>query len=272
MAITNALLLRWANGYHEVVDQPSIDVNGRKEGFLQLGNVQSAEAAEVIAVALFEYLASEQVVTTLAILPTGSGDEPYGDFLKGDWITAPAYEGGTASQRVLGLTTAEDEDGNPVHVPELRGFSESEQDRIQRWLKRLANGALGGVSNAPAPSQSGIGVPQLVPVRWSELPPFSYPGPLATDESGFYYPVAATRIIRLGASLRVAGTTATVVELWINGVQETTLSVGGDGLGVSARDYTTVEVDITTGSAVQVRLTTAGTGAEDLLVQLSTGT
>jgi hypothetical protein len=273
MALTNALLVRWANGFTEVTDAASIAEHGRKEGFLALGNVQSEETAERICEALFAKLAQPQVATTMAILPTGVGDQPWLDWFVADFLNAPDDEAGVSSQRVRALTTSADDEGNPIHVPELRDQVEDESERVHRWLKRLANGALGGATHQPAPAQAGIGIPQLVPVRWSELPPFSYPGPIATDESGLYYPVSSTRIIRLGASLRVAGTTETTVELWINGVVATggTLTFGGGGLGVSARDYTTVEVDISTGSAVQVKCTGAGTGAEDLLVQLSTG-
>jgi len=271
MAITNALLIRWANGYVEAVDQASIDEHGRKEGFLQLGNVQSEETAERLAEALFAKLAQPQVATTLAIRPTGSGDEPWLDVFVADFLTAPDDEGGTSSQRMLALTTSADDEGNPIHVPELRSRVEGEADRVHRWLKRLANGALGGVTSQPAPAQSGIGTPQLVPVRWSELPPFSYPGPITEDTSGPYRPVSSTRVIRLAAGLAVAGTTATTVALLVNGSSVATLEVGGEGLGQQAYDYTSVEVDLSTGSIVQVQIVTAGIGAEDLVVQLSTG-
>lgn len=271
MAITNALLVRWVNGFTEVVDQPSIDEHGRKEGFLSLGNVQSEATAERVCAALFERMAQPRISTTMAILPTGLGDEPWLDWFVADLINAPDDEAGVSSQRVMSLTTTADEEGNPVHVPQLRDRIEDESERIQRWLKRLANGAMGGVTNQPAPAQSGIGTPQLVPVRWSELPPFTLSGLVYEDTSGPYRPVSSTRIIRLSAGLAVAGTTATTVALLVNGVSVATLTVGGEGLGQQAYDYTSVEVDISTGSVVQVSCTVPGAGAEDLVVQLSTG-
>lgn len=271
MAIVNALLCRWAHGYHEVVDQDSIDEHGRKEGFLQVGVLQSEEEVETVCAALFARMANPQISTVLAVDPTGNGDTPGIHFVKGDYITAPAAEGGTASQRVRALTTTEDENGNPLFVPELRSAIEEEADRLNRWLKRLANGALGGSTDTPSPAQTGGGTPGLEPVRFAELPPFSYPGPIAEDISGHYRPIAGTRIYRWSASLRVAGSSTTTVALVINGSAVDSITLGGEGLGSAAYEATAFEVDVSVGSVIQVQITDAGVDAEDLLVQIITG-
>jgi len=271
VALVNALLVRWAGGYHEVTDAASIAQHKRKEGFLQLGAVQSVEQVETICEALFAYMAQVQVATTMAVHPTGSGDVPGQDWDEGDWITAPAAEGGTASQRVLALTTSADEEGNPVFVPELRGVREQESDEINRWLKRLANGALGGVTNTASPATSSRGSGQFTPMVWGQFPPFSYPGPLAADTSGIVYPISSTRIVRWQASMRVSGTSETTVRLLVDGATVDTITFGGNGTGQSDFAYSSVAVDVTTGSAVQVQLVTPGTDAEDLVVQLLTG-
>lgn len=271
MAIVNALLCRWANGYHEVVDAASVAAHGRKEGFLQVGALQSEEEVETVCAALFEKMADPQISTVLAVDPTGSGDTPGIHFVKGDYITAPAYEGGSSSQRVRALTTTEDENGNPIFVPELRNAVEEEVDRLNRWLKRLANGALGGSTDTPSPAQTGGGVAGLEPIRFAELPPFSFPGPIAVDASGHYRPISATRIVRWSASLAVAGTSTTTVALVINGTTETTITLGGGGTGVADYEPQAFEIDVSTGTIVQVTVTSAGTDAEDLLVQIITG-
>lgn len=267
MGIVNALLVRWSDGYHEVVEQDSIDEHGRKEGFLQLGALQSTEEVETVCAALFEAMANPQISTVLAVDPTGNGDTPGIHFVKGDYIVAPAEEGGTASQRVRALTTTEDENGNPIFVPELRSAIEEETDRLNRWLKRLANGALGGSTNTPSPAPTGGGAPGIEPVRFAELPPFSYPGPVALDLSGEYRPITATRVVRWWISLRVAGSTTTSVALLVNGVAVDTLSLAsGDRY-----ESTSFEVDLSVGSTVQAQITQAGTSAEDLVVQIVTG-
>lgn len=271
MTLVNALLVRWSDGFHEVIDQDSIDALGRKEGFIQLGSLQSTEEVETVCAALFRYMANPQISTVLAIDPTGNGDTPGIHFVKGDYITAPAAEGGTASQRVRALTTTTDENGNPIFVPELRSAVEVEVDRLNRWLKRLANGALGGSTDTPSPATTGGGAPGIVPVRFAELPPFSLPGPVVVDISGHYRPVVATRIVRWSASLRVSGTTATTVALLLNGTSVDSITLGGDGTGVAAYEAVSFEADISTGTVVQIQVTSAGAEAEDALVQIITG-
>lgn len=271
MPVVNALLVRWADGYHEVTDDDSITARGRKEGFLQLGALQSTEEVETVCAALFEYMANPQISTVLAIDPTGSGDTPGIHFVKGDYITAPAEEGGTSSQRVRSITWTEDENGNVIPALELRTAIEEEIDNVNRWLKRLANGALGGVTNTPSPAGGSGGAGGIEPIRFAELPPFSFPGPISTDLSGHYRPVTATRIVRWSASLRVAGTSTTTVALLVNGSTQDTITLGGGGTGVSDYEATAFEIDVSTASVVQVQVTSAGTDAEDLLVQIVTG-
>jgi len=264
MALINAFLVRWADGFHEVEDAASIATHGRKEGFLSLGDVQSTAEADAICAALFESMAKPQIATTMAIDPTGVDDVPYTHFRKGDSITAPAYEGGTSSQRVRALTTTEDENGRVIFVPELRAVVQEEAERIQRWLKRLANGALGGTTNAPSPASTGGGVAGFSPIGQVELPPFTYPGPLVTDISGHYRPAKGTNLTRMSMSLRVPGSTTTTVDLIINGAVVHTMSLPAS----SGYDYESLEIDVTANSAIQVQTTVAGTGAEDLVVQL----
>lgn len=266
MALINAFLVRWADGFHEVEDAASIAEHGRKEGFISLADVQSTKEAEAVCAALFASMAGPQIATTMAIDPTGVDDVPYTHFRKGDSISAPAYEGGVTSQRVRALTTTETENGRVLFVPELRAVVQEEAERIQRWLKRMANGAVGGTTSAPSPTTGGGVTDGFSPIPQVELPPFSYAGPIGLDLSGVYRPIKATKLTRLAASLRVAGSTTTTIALLINGSSEETISL----VASDTYEYIPIDIDVTVGTAIQVQTTAAGTGAEDLVVQILT--
>lgn len=263
MALTNVLLCRWADGYHEVEDAASVAARGRREGFLSLGAVQSVEEVERVANALFAFLAEPRVSTTAGLLPTGLGDEPYEDFEVADYLTAPAPDETPESVRVRALAVTEDAEGNPVFVPELRQTLLEREDRLQRWLKRMANGALGGVAESAAPRSTPTTT--VSPQGLVELPPFSLAGIMRVSVSPRYYSPVVVRLTKLVVSLGTAGTTTTTVELRKNGGAIASVSLGaGETFATTAlSDGMVNDLDY-----LQVAVTAAGSGAEDLDVQV----
>ncbi len=262
MAVCNALLLRWAAGYTWVEDSASIIALRRREAYLSVAATSEAEAVR-IATALLVDRAAPQVGTSAAMEPAGS-DEPYTDFVVGDWVTAPTPEGSTASVRVSALTVTEDGEGNPVFVPELGSIREERDRANQRWLKRMANGALGGTVESAIPAQNPVPVRRKLTT--APIGPFSIPGPVIVAVSGKYYPPTNVLALRMIASLTTAGSTDTTVVLYRNDVSVATVTIPSGG-GLFA-----VDVNVTFGANdyATVECTAAGTGAEGLVVQIPT--
>lgn len=115
--MANALLVRWADGYMEVTDAASITAVGRHEEFLSLGNAKSTEEATRAAEAALANIVSPERITA-QVEPAG-GDEPYADWGVGDTVTVPDSTGSPVTRRVTSITVGEDEEGEPIYVPEL---------------------------------------------------------------------------------------------------------------------------------------------------------
>jgi hypothetical protein len=97
------------------------------------------------------------------------------------------------------------------------------------------------------------------------VPPFSLPGAPSVSTSGRWYPPDSLDVVRLFASLRVAGSTTTTAQLLHNGVAVATVSLAAGVLagGVALlSSFAGPEADW-----MQVACTVAGTGALDLTVQ-----
>lgn len=119
MRVTNALLVRWADGYTTVTDAASVTAHGRHEDFLSAGDAQSTAEAERLALGLLSRLAWPAEDITIAIEPTTGVDAPYADFVVGDNVTAPDADGTPQTWRVDSITVAEDDEGNAIFVPKL---------------------------------------------------------------------------------------------------------------------------------------------------------
>lgn len=152
MSLVNALLVRWAGGWHTVEDSASIATWGRYEGFLSLGAAQSTAEVERITTAVFARRAQPVITTKIGIEPTGDGDVPFDDWNVSGEVTAPAEGGTDEALLVASLTLAEDADGVLAFLPELNTAGELYEQTLERWLARMANGTLGGASASASPA------------------------------------------------------------------------------------------------------------------------
>lgn len=263
MALTNALLVRWSGGWIEVTSAaaPAGVEPGRREGFLQLGSVTSAAEAERVALAVLAQRDEPAVAVSSVVEPAG-GDDPFIDFDVGDFITVPDEAGAPMAARVRSLGVSEDDMGNPVFEPELSSIHDEAEVRLQRWLKRLANGSLGGTVESATPTT--VHVPPPPPDRYQEFPPFSLPGTLAISTSGAYRPSIHARIVRVSATLRSVGTTGTTVQVIRNGSVVATLTIAAGAVQASVD----AAIDVIPTDLIQAAVTAAGTAASDLVVQL----
>lgn len=145
----NALLVRWAKGWHEVTDPGAIELYGRHEGTLALGVEQSVAEVERVAAGQLSVAPREEIAVDLD--PTGPTDTPYTAFGVADVVSVPGLDGGPTQERVTALTVAEDENGRLSWVPELKDVLLTQDERTEQALARMANGALAGTSAVASP-------------------------------------------------------------------------------------------------------------------------
>lgn len=268
MPLANALLVRYAFGYRLVEDAASIAALGRHEAFLSLGAIQSVDEVDRVGAALLGLSAFPNIATTAGIEPTGAGDNPFADFGVGDWITAPDETGVPSSQRVLGLSVTEDAEGNPLFAPELRSLADELDERLQRWLRRMSAGTLGGSSESASPASSTPAIgPSSTPTTRELV--FYMGGTLSASSSGRYYPQRSGRATALVASLGVAGAAPVVFELRKNGVAVATVTIpaGSNGPVAVSLGATFLGPNV---DYLSCAVTSAGGGAAELDVQVST--
>lgn len=262
MAVSNALLVRWRDGYHWVEDAASIDTWGRKEGFLSLGSVASVDEAVRIAQAVLETTSAPQVSLTANVEPTGINDSPYVDFSVGDMVTAPDMDEALTEFRVVSLSVTEDEEGNPKFTPELGTHNDDRERIVQRWLKRMSNGTLGGSVESAAPILPLP--PEALRPAPDDITPFSFGGLLFPATSSPYSPATPVRVVSVTSSLTTAGTSTTTYRVLRSGVIVATITLAS---GVTKQTDPLLITVYPTDSLV-VDLITPGTGAAGLSVQM----
>lgn len=264
MSIVNAMLVRWSGGYTWATVAGSIDTYGRREGYLAVAASSKDEALR-IAHALLANRATPDVAVTAVLEPTGTGDVPYADFGLGDYVDAADAAGAVASQRMVSLTVTEDEHGNTRFVPELTSQRKVQEEAAQRWLKRMANGTLGGTAESATPPRvSPPPKPKAAtaPMTFSQLSGSA----VTVGASGRYAPPHSQLALSMIGQLTTAGSTPTVVDLLRNDVVVATVTLAAGELRASA------VVDVTFGPTdyATVACTAAGSGAQGLVVQVPT--
>lgn len=151
MPLLNALLVRWAGGWHEVVDDASVTTHGRREALLGLGAVQSLGELERVAREQLRIYGEPRIEISADVEPVDDTDTPYLGYLVGDTIEVPGMSGALGRERVLALTVAEDQDGNITFAPELRNVLLSRNERIEQAIKKMSDGTLRGDSKVATP-------------------------------------------------------------------------------------------------------------------------
>ncbi len=300
---SNALLVRYQNGYIESADEDSVDTWTRKEGFLSLGTDPSEDQVQTVAASTLAELAQPEVSTTAAP-NAATGPFPFVDFNVGDWITAPDETGTPASVRVVAVTADEDVDGVVTFTPELSTVRQQHEERQQRWMKRMQPGTLGGASESAAPTlpvpafadyvalppafSDSVDVapdpydPGQVPT-WDDdlgqfvpgdgggggggIPPFSFSGLLAVSTSPRWYAAEDMTLTEAKISLQTAGTASSVIRVRKNGSTSQSFTMTS-GTTVNTFTFTTL-TSITAGDYIDVAVTTAAAAAKDLDVQIS---
>lgn len=139
------------------------------------------------------------------------------------------------------------------------------QQRLATHARRMAPGSLSGRSEVSSPVRRGPGV--LTPVHRSslEIPPFSpIAEAVAVSASRKWFARVPYQLVQVLASLLVAGTTTTTIEVRKNGVAVATLSLLSGEVGPKTVDLLS---DFGVADALTVAVTAAGTGASGLVVE-----
>jgi hypothetical protein len=109
--LVNVLLVRWAGGWEEVRDEPSITAHGRAEGYLDLGAQESLSEAVRLSRAHMDDAARIRTQATVDVAPLGAADKPVVAFTIGDFVNVPNWAGASQATRVVAIGGAVDEDG-----------------------------------------------------------------------------------------------------------------------------------------------------------------
>jgi len=149
---TNALLVRWSGGWHEVTDPASIAANGRREAMLSLGAVQSVGELERIAAKHLELFGRVRSQITADTEPIGDSDTPYWAYKPGDTITVPDADGTPVRERVVSMRVSVDQDGNLAFTPQLKDLVLEEEERFDQTIKKMTNGTFGGSAASSTPA------------------------------------------------------------------------------------------------------------------------
>ena len=159
--VKNSLLIQTADGWIEANDTltDSQDKYGVVEASVETS--VSENVASVFAEAIFAQKALPEEGATYTILPT-PGHVPFVDFNVGDWVLAPNERNELVRRRVVSLSVATDEAGNPVYGVEFDTIFRDNEDRLSRWLEKAGGGALGAqFQNSGSGTGSPIGVPVI---------------------------------------------------------------------------------------------------------------
>lgn len=155
---TNVMLIRWQGGWHERPLSDGSDLENllprRIEGTLGLGAAQSTQEVDRIADKQLDLFKNSRVAISAEIAPRfdDKGRTPYIGFQVGDKVTVEDVE-----ERVVGVTVSEDEEGAVSYQVDWRDLVFEGEEAFAQWLKKMANGTLGGQAKPANPVSQSTG-------------------------------------------------------------------------------------------------------------------
>jgi hypothetical protein len=229
---TNVLLVRWKDGWHEVVDAASVATHPRHEAFLALGALQSIAEVDRVAGMQLSVIAHPRVAVAADHDPIDLSDRPYRSYNVGDIITVPNYGTGTSGQRVRAITGAEDESGEVTYSPELGDLLLEEQERVMQAVKKMSDGTLEGESAVAQPTRVYVPAIMAKPVPKvkgaGQLKVATTRPPYSNNESGYLRTISESDRAT-PASFRATATTLGMIDGQPAIVEAWQLVPGGDG-------------------------------------------
>lgn len=310
-SLANVLLSRYRGtvidqiGWREDTSAGSVATYGRRERFLSAGP-QPADYVAKLADGLFAAQDTPNVAVTAAVeirpdLAAQYRATPYLDYLIGQWIHAPNDAGVSTRYRVKGFTITEDTAGNVSATPELSTIATEFEERLQRWLKRMAPGSLYGivfnaapvlppvlfdqvidipsgldsaidVSDVPPDTGQGLGWDgdEWVPMDFGGfsggggIPQFSFPGQVGVQSSVKHRVIGGGGVTTVSVLAAQAGLTSTTFQVRVGGAM-----VGQFTLAANVNDFEFPwSHTFAAGAIVDTRITSPGSGVRGLGIQL----
>lgn len=230
MGSASVLLVRWSLGWVDV--NPTTPISGRRrEATLSLGNVTAINEVINAGQRLLEAVGGVRESIAIGVLPRSDSTTPYQGWrpLPNTFITAPGWSG-SSLQKVASVTTSQDDEGELSYELDLIDRVANNEARIQRWLKRMSNGTVGGQSAQASPERP----------KWSPKVPTRKPTATfmqgGVDDTGALLPVFSGRGPDLPAEahgelrewyiwLTKAGSTATTADLLLNNIVVATATI-----------------------------------------------
>ena len=268
----NSLLVQWSEGFFVVDDASAIAAAGGlvRQQLFTVSDVTNQDTATTMAEQELARLQEGNAIVAEGIVGIGGANDPYSGWTVGDSIPVSGWNAGTESLEVVGMTVNEDDEGNPTVVPELRSLVESRAERNEVQLKRAAPGLTSEVAAVARDDKLRY---QTGKLNLEELS-WGYDGQLRDKSSVMRYR-RRCRITFLDVTLTVPGSTATALQVLVNGsplTMDQNNVQGNTSLLIPAGVYHAVglipNVVVTEFDGIEFDVTTAGTGAETMSCQL----
>ena len=278
-SIKNALLTRFDSGFRTDSSSSSISANGRREGFLALGQVRNSPNTTTAINQYLSTLGSGATTLTAEIVPTTTAETPYvGQWEPGASITVPrpSNAGAAETVQVRAMTVSEDDNGVVSFTPELIRSVETRASLTNRTIQRLGNGTLAGRSAA-----ASIATDIDVDAKYGRVADSSTTftkDTLEATTSPAYNPTDYQRVLSVFASLNTVGSTSTTFQILANntpisfqvlGSSSTTLTIPAGVYAIYG--VTTTHVEISPLVQLTCSIVTYGTGAAKFSAQVAFG-
>jgi hypothetical protein len=251
--IASSLVMRYRDNWTRKSVVPPAGFH-RREAHLQVPHIKTRDGAIALAERLLNLYGRERVEFSAQLRPRNNAQTPGIGFTYGDFIFLPDRNGNLDRVRVLSWEIAMDNNGLVTYQIEAGDLITYATEQIDRWLQRMADGALQGVSPQSMPTR-----PDTFQYSSSSLPstPITFERTATvTDPKSHPFPVDNFSLIvdfsaRLGTGTPVRSTNV-VCSVQINGktVGTCTIPAGqrkGQAQGmartVNRGDDVTVQID-----------------------------
>lgn len=177
LELKNSLVVQSGDGWG-LTFLPAIDASGnlleygRIEGYISVSGTQFyANAVANVTLAKYNIESNTSSISYIAV----SGATPWVDFFPGDLVTGPTGVFGQVARRVASIAVSEESKNanNVNYTSEFETIAQLKEQKIERWLKSMSDGALtGSVLNVgrplPPPPQLGA-IEQATPLDTSSF-------------------------------------------------------------------------------------------------------